>query len=132
MRSKIPWTLKPRLRSLWFASMTFAASAKPDACVATVRKSSAAASICGPSRVGFGAASLAPALSCGMATLGFDGLEPGELAGQLWKKHKIYVTTIKFEAINGIRVSPNIYTTLSEIDMFCEAVEDVLKHGLPA
>ena len=33
---------------------------------------------------------------------------------------------------NGIRVTPNIYTPLEEIDTFVAAMEDLLKNGLPA
>ena len=33
---------------------------------------------------------------------------------------------------NGLRVTPNVYTTLPEIDLFCDKVEDVLRKGLPA
>jgi selenocysteine lyase/cysteine desulfurase len=32
----------------------------------------------------------------------------------------------------GIRVTPNVYTTLEEIDTFAGAIEEVLKSGLPA
>ena len=32
----------------------------------------------------------------------------------------------------GIRVTPNIYTTLEEIDTFTMAMEDLLKNGVPA
>jgi selenocysteine lyase/cysteine desulfurase len=31
----------------------------------------------------------------------------------------------------GIRITPNVYTTLEEVDTFAEAIEDVLKNGLP-
>ena len=31
----------------------------------------------------------------------------------------------------GVRVTPNVYTTLNELDKFCEAVEHVAKRGLP-
>jgi isopenicillin-N epimerase len=33
--------------------------------------------------------------------------------------------------IRGVRVTPNVYTTLDELDYFCEAVEKVAKQGLP-
>ena len=33
---------------------------------------------------------------------------------------------------NGLRVTPNIYTPLEEIDTFTAAMEDLLKNGLPA
>ena len=31
----------------------------------------------------------------------------------------------------GLRVTPNIYTTLEEIDTFIAAMQDALKNGLP-
>ena len=31
----------------------------------------------------------------------------------------------------ALRVSPNVYTTLEEIDTFVEAMEDALKNGVP-
>jgi hypothetical protein len=30
-----------------------------------------------------------------------------------------------------LRVSPNVYTTLEEIDTFVEAMEDAIKSGVP-
>ena len=38
----------------------------------------------------------------------------------------------KVGANQGIRVTPNVYTMLSEIDAFAEAMEDVVTRGLPA
>jgi selenocysteine lyase/cysteine desulfurase len=32
----------------------------------------------------------------------------------------------------GLRVTPNVYTTLDEIDTFVDAIQDLLKNGLPA
>jgi selenocysteine lyase/cysteine desulfurase len=32
----------------------------------------------------------------------------------------------------GLRVTPNIYTPLEEIDTFVEAMQNVVKNGLPA
>ena len=39
---------------------------------------------------------------------------------------------IKHEEFEGLRVSPNVYTMLPELDRFCDAVENVIKNGLPA
>jgi selenocysteine lyase/cysteine desulfurase len=33
---------------------------------------------------------------------------------------------------NGLRITPSVYTTSGELDLFCEKVEAVLKTGLPA
>ncbi len=76
--------------------------------------------------------SLAPEQSCALATLGIDGVDPADLAEYLWRKHRVLVTTIKHERVEGIRVSPNVYTTPTEIDVFCDAVERVMEHGLPS
>ncbi len=76
--------------------------------------------------------SLDPDQSCAMATIGIGGIEPGRLGRHLWEKHKIFVTGIDFENIQGIRVSPNVYTTLTEIDVFSDAMAEVLENGLPS
>ena len=50
----------------------------------------------------------------------------------LWDKYRIITTPIHAPDYNGIRVTPNIYTPLEEIDTFVRAMEDLLKNGLPA
>jgi isopenicillin-N epimerase len=32
----------------------------------------------------------------------------------------------------GTRITPNVYTTLEEIDTFVAAMKDVIKNGVPA
>ena len=58
-------------------------------------------------------------------------LDPAKLSAHLWKQHRILTTVIKHPEFEGIRVSPSVYTTLEELDRFCEAVETVIEHGLP-
>lgn len=76
--------------------------------------------------------SLDPAQSCGLCTMNFAGVDRDKLVAHLWNQHKIVVTPISHPGAEGIRVSPNVYTTLDEIDMFCDAMEKVLRDGLPA
>lgn len=77
-----------------------------------------------------------PEHGCAFATFQIDGVEPARLVEHLWTKHKIFTAGIDYppdtHAVRGVRVSPNIYTTAEEIDMFCAAVEDVLASGIPA
>jgi selenocysteine lyase/cysteine desulfurase len=73
-----------------------------------------------------------PAQSCGLANFSIEGIDAGRLGTYLWEEHRILVTPIVHEEFTGIRVTPNVYTTLDEIDTFCEVVEEVLKSGLPA
>ena len=70
--------------------------------------------------------SMDPALSCGLGLLSVKGRKPGELYGALWEKHRIITTTIDHPQFSGLRITPNIYTTIQEIDRFCEAVEKLL------
>jgi selenocysteine lyase/cysteine desulfurase len=32
----------------------------------------------------------------------------------------------------GVRVTPNVYSTLDEIDTFAQAMEDLARQGMPA
>ena len=65
---------------------------------------------------------LDPVHSCGLTTVGIDGMKPGDLGSWLMTKHNIYVTTIVNDQFAGIRVTPNVYTTTSEIDRFADAM----------
>ncbi len=75
--------------------------------------------------------SLKPEFSCGLANVQIVGVDPGVLSDFLWQRHRIIVTPIKHPDFQGIRVTPNVYTTLEEIDRFCDAMEKVIKVGLP-
>ncbi|MFQ5825131.1 MAG: aminotransferase class V-fold PLP-dependent enzyme [bacterium] len=75
--------------------------------------------------------SLKPGFACGLATVQIESIDPVELTNYLWKKYRIIVTPIKHDEFEGIRVTPNVYTTLEEIDRFCDAMETVIKKGLP-
>jgi selenocysteine lyase/cysteine desulfurase len=71
-----------------------------------------------------------PDQSCCIGTVGVQGVKSADLTRYLWDKHRIVVTPIVLEHVDGIRVTPNTYTTLSELDLFCEAMETVISKGL--
>jgi isopenicillin-N epimerase len=73
-----------------------------------------------------------PAQSCGLANVSLDGVDPHKLAAHLWDKRRIIVTPIVHEEFKGLRVTPNVYTTLGELDAFAEEMEAVVAKGLPA
>ena len=80
-----------------------------------------------------------PEQSCGIGTFTVENMDLGKLVQVLFKKHKIYIITVgvpsfdlEGENITGIRVTPSIYTTLRELDVFIEAVSYYVKHGLPS
>jgi selenocysteine lyase/cysteine desulfurase len=70
--------------------------------------------------------------SCGLALVSFEGIDPIKLASFFWDRHRIIVTPIAHEEFSGIRVTPNVYTTLNEVDAFADAIEKLLRAGLPA
>ena len=81
-------------------------------------------------KVGFNT-SFDPLQSCAIANFKVDGVDPVALGGYLMSKHKIFTTPIVHDEFTGIRITPNVYTTLWELDRFCNVVEQVAKKGLP-
>lgn len=71
------------------------------------------------------------AQSCAIATVEIEGVDPGALARHLMDAHKIFVVPIQHDEFRGIRVTPNVYTTLPELDRFCEVLSAVAREGLP-
>jgi len=61
-----------------------------------------------------------------------DGLDCGQLGTWLWDKYKIVNTPIVHPEFSGIRITPNVYTTVAEIDTFTDAVRKAVKRGITA
>jgi selenocysteine lyase/cysteine desulfurase len=76
--------------------------------------------------------SLRPGFAVGLAYFSIEGIEPGALVQHLFDKHRILATPISPPAVKGVRITPNVYTTPQEIDVFIAAVEKVIRDGLPA
>jgi selenocysteine lyase/cysteine desulfurase len=76
--------------------------------------------------------SLDPAHSCGLGCVGIEGLDPGRIAADLWERHRVIVTPIKHAEFEGVRVTPNVYTTLGEVDLFVDVMRALADTGLPA
>ena len=82
--------------------------------------------------------SLEPGQTWGLAVLSVNGMDSNKLVSHLWDKYRIVITAIGHDnpkqpnlSYHGLRVTPNIYTPLEEIDTFVEAMQNVLKNGLP-
>jgi len=72
-----------------------------------------------------------PKYACGIANVEIEGIDSGKLSSYLWRNYRILVTPIKHEEFEGIRVTPNVYTTLRELDQFADVMRGVIKEGLP-
>lgn len=68
-----------------------------------------------------------PAQSCGIGFLAFKGADPGKIHDALWGKYNILTAYVPHEEYSGLRITPNIYSTLREVDTFSEMVERELK-----
>jgi selenocysteine lyase/cysteine desulfurase len=67
-----------------------------------------------------------PQQSCGLAMFSVAGKPPRELSSALWVKYRILATPIVHKQFEGLRITPNIYTTLAEIDIFCSTVAKLI------
>src|SRR5215475_3187597 len=81
--------------------------------------------------------SLEPGQTWGLAVVSIDGIDTDKLVPYLWDKYRIVITAVGHQnakdpklSYRGLRVTPNIYTPLEEIDTFIEAIQNVLKNGL--
>ncbi len=62
-------------------------------------------------------------------TMHFETMDPRNLSDALLTKYNILVVPIVGPRLNGIRVSPNVYTSTAEIDRFCDAVETIIRRA---
>src|SRR5882672_10784913 len=65
-----------------------------------------------------------------IALFSVDGLDVSKLGSWLMANYRIVNTPILHPEFNGIRITPNVYTTLDEIDTFADAVTTAIKKGI--
>jgi selenocysteine lyase/cysteine desulfurase len=70
-------------------------------------------------------------MSAAIGNVGIDGVDTAKLQSHLWAKKRIFTVAIVRDDYSGLRITPNVYTTLGEIDTFAEAMEEVAAKGLP-
>ncbi len=66
-----------------------------------------------------------PSRSCGIANVGIAGMKPSVLAEVLFKRYKIYTVAIDGANVHGCRITPNLYTTITELDLFIAALKEL-------
>jgi len=71
--------------------------------------------------------SMDPKWACAIGNMSVEGKTPGELDRFLLDKYKVHTVAIQWENINGIRVTPNVYTTTRQLDQFIEGVRAFTK-----
>src|SRR5213083_1382704 len=73
-----------------------------------------------------------PNQSCAIANVHIEGTNPEAVTKYLFDKHRIFTVPIMHEEFQGIRITPNVYTTLGELDRFCDQMEVIARKGLLA
>ena len=68
---------------------------------------------------------LAPEHSCAIGTVQVTGTPTPQVVERLWTKWRIIATPIVHAEYEGVRVTPNVYTTLDEVDTFAAAMEEI-------
>ena len=63
--------------------------------------------------------------SCGIANVGIKGMTPANLAKTLLEKYKIWTVAIDYANVQGVRVTPHLYTNLRELDTFVLALQEL-------
>ena len=52
-----------------------------------------------------------------------------KVVARLWERWRIIATPIVHAEYEGARITPNVYTTLEEIDTFAGAMEEICAKG---
>ena len=74
---------------------------------------------------------LAEGRSGAIATVQIVGIPTPKVVEHLWNRWRIIATPIVHPEYEGVRVTPNVYTTVEEVDTFAAAMEQLAEKGLP-
>ncbi|MBN8576572.1 MAG: aminotransferase class V-fold PLP-dependent enzyme [Cytophagales bacterium] len=66
--------------------------------------------------------SLKPEYSCALGTFSIEGMEAADISAKLFNQFQIHTTSVKWEKLNAVRITPHVYTALKDLDRFIDAV----------
>src|SRR5437762_3024591 len=66
--------------------------------------------------------SLNPKWGCAIGNVGIEGKKPADLDSFLFDKYKIHTVGIEWENIHGVRITPNVYTTIANLDLLVDGI----------
>src|SRR4051812_18402350 len=73
---------------------------------------------------------IGPNQSGAIGVVAVEGMDIGKLQSWLLTKHRIVATPLIHPEFNGLRVTPNVYTTLDEVDLFADRMESAIRRGI--
>ncbi len=70
-----------------------------------------------------------PARTCAIANVAIEGIPPHDLAQRLMDEHKIWTVAITrpTAGIEGVRITPHVFTTTAELDTLVLALEKIAR-----
>lgn len=69
--------------------------------------------------------SLNPNYSCAIAGISIDGMTPAQFGNALFEPYKIHTTSIVWENISCVRITPHVYTRLQDLDKLIKAITEI-------
>lgn len=73
-----------------------------------------------------------PGMACGIANFDIPGTDIKRMNQWLFDSHGIVTHVTEHPEYTGFRVTPNVFTTLNELDRFCDAIKEGLRQGIGA
>lgn len=66
-----------------------------------------------------------PARSCAIANVGIREMNSKDMANTLFEKYNIWTVAINRPGVHGCRITPNVFTSTKELDIFVNALEEM-------
>ena len=73
---------------------------------------------------------IGPTRSGAIGVVAIDGMDFGKLGEWLLNKHRIVTTPMVTDEFHGMRITPSVYTTVDEVDLFADRVTKAIRQGL--
>lgn len=64
-----------------------------------------------------------PGFSCAIGNIAIEGKNAADLENFLMDKYKIHTVPIDWEGVKGLRITPNVYTTLHDLDKLVRGIK---------
>jgi selenocysteine lyase/cysteine desulfurase len=69
--------------------------------------------------------SLQDPYACAICGVSIDGMKLADIDSKLFSQYNIHTTSIAWENINCVRITPHVYTTLQELDTLVNAITTI-------
>ncbi len=65
---------------------------------------------------------LSSEFSGALCNVGIEGMDAVDVNNRLFKEYKIHASPVKWEALNGVRITPHVYTKIKDLDRLVAAL----------